>query len=169
MRKERKSRWIRKFKVLTQSDTRYTVSIDAKDRWGCSCPKWIFKKGEKCDCHHIAATKKSLKILQGANTGELIMGQSVAMTWTGSDLTGVGERLVDAPEKDWVIMLVDPNIDQWVAVCFEVPPVQRNIHERTILRFYNHPGAVDRYTGESVELSLAERVQGAELGITGSG
>jgi len=177
-RRERKDRWIRRYKVGSRIYSRYldryteekyyTIAVDAKDRWGCSCPKWKFKKGEKCDCHHIGATKKSLQIVENANTGELIMDQSVAMVWDGPSLTEIGERLVDVPKEEWMLMLTGPTDDirNWAAVCYEIPPLQKSLHDRRVLRFYKHPGAIHRTTGEHLELSVADRVQGQELGVT---
>jgi len=58
--------WVDKWKVPAgKGDKTYTVSRDAKGRWGCSCSKWIYQRKPKDagagwwrePCEHIQAQK----------------------------------------------------------------------------------------------------------------
>ena len=45
---------IAKFNVPSNSSSRvYVVSQYDDGSWACSCPAWIFKKGQRVDCKHI--------------------------------------------------------------------------------------------------------------------
>ena len=43
--------WVEKYKIRGEHGV-YTVSIDDKGMWGCSCPVWKFKRRQ---CKHIDA------------------------------------------------------------------------------------------------------------------
>ena len=44
--------------VESDSSSRtYVVSKYDDGSWACSCPSWIFKRGEKIDCKHIISLK----------------------------------------------------------------------------------------------------------------
>lgn len=55
----------------TRPGVSYTVTLRKDGSIGCNCPKWIFKKGKKEDCHHIKAIKKEyfLNMMKAANSG----------------------------------------------------------------------------------------------------
>lgn len=61
-----RKRWI--VNSRTDYDKSYTVSMDTKGKFGCSCPKWKFQRGERQDCHHIKAIKQNLFINLMATT-----------------------------------------------------------------------------------------------------
>ena len=50
-------RWVRRWKVQSQSrsDIQYTVTVDHRGRWGCSC--WTWRRNQTKDCKHIEATR----------------------------------------------------------------------------------------------------------------
>lgn len=52
-----KKRWV--LNSRTEPDKKYIVSQDAQQRFGCSCPRWKFQRGERRDCHHIKAVKQN--------------------------------------------------------------------------------------------------------------
>jgi len=43
-----------------KSDRVYSVVVYADDSMGCSCPSWIFQKGERKDCKHIVKLRSKL-------------------------------------------------------------------------------------------------------------
>jgi|GEM_PF-5029960 hypothetical protein len=47
----RDGRWVARWLVLGDQGHDYTVAKDAAGCWGCSCPRWKFKREE---CKHIA-------------------------------------------------------------------------------------------------------------------
>jgi hypothetical protein len=50
-------RWLKRWKIPKSSgDGFWTVAIDKKGNYGCSCPVWIFHRKE---CHHILAVKNN--------------------------------------------------------------------------------------------------------------
>ena len=45
---------IQKYNIQSEtSSRRYVVSKYDDGSWACSCPSWIFKKGQRVDCKHI--------------------------------------------------------------------------------------------------------------------
>lgn len=62
---EAKGRWQEYYSVPSASDASksYVVAKTKNDVWGCSCPRWIFKKGaERQDCKHIKQVKALIGI-----------------------------------------------------------------------------------------------------------
>lgn len=47
-------KWVKKWKVPGSNDKVWTVSIDKDGNYGCSCPRWIYKREQ---CHHIDVVK----------------------------------------------------------------------------------------------------------------
>lgn len=47
-------RWVKRWKVPGSNGNTWTVAIDKKGNYGCSCPRWKFKREE---CHHILQVK----------------------------------------------------------------------------------------------------------------
>jgi hypothetical protein len=59
-------KWIKRWKIPKSSgDGFWTLAIDKNGNYGCSCPRWIFKREE---CHHILLIKQ--------NRGEEIINKS---------------------------------------------------------------------------------------------
>jgi len=48
------AKWIRKWKVPGSKGNVWTVSVDRHGNYGCSCPRWIYKREQ---CHHIQAVQ----------------------------------------------------------------------------------------------------------------
>lgn len=57
-------KWVRRWDVPSASDadTTYVVAIDAEGNYGCSCPRWKFRRLE---CHHIAEVKAGIHAPRG--------------------------------------------------------------------------------------------------------
>lgn len=49
-------RWVKRWKVPGSNGDEWTVAIDKDGNYGCSCPRWKFKREE---CHHILQVKAS--------------------------------------------------------------------------------------------------------------
>lgn len=48
--------WLRKWKIDSYSGNKsYTVAVDERAEYGCSCPQWIYRRQE---CKHIQAVKR---------------------------------------------------------------------------------------------------------------
>lgn len=49
-------RWVQSWQMPSESraGVEYTVSVSDDGTWGCSCPRWKFKRVE---CHHIQEKK----------------------------------------------------------------------------------------------------------------
>jgi len=43
----------------TSTNKTWKVAKYDDGSWACSCPAWIFKKGERKDCKHIEEVKKT--------------------------------------------------------------------------------------------------------------
>ncbi len=51
------AKWVKKWQVpRSQSDGVWIVSQAEDGSWGCSCPRWKFKREQ---CHHIAAVQQN--------------------------------------------------------------------------------------------------------------
>ena len=53
---ERPDRWIERFAVSSQTieGREYVVARDQAGEWGCSCPHWIYRRGQ---CKHIQTVR----------------------------------------------------------------------------------------------------------------
>lgn len=49
-----RDRWVRRWKVPGSNGNEWTVAVDEAGNYGCSCPRWKFKREE---CHHIMQVK----------------------------------------------------------------------------------------------------------------
>lgn len=43
-------KWVKRWEVIGSDDHHWIVAQDKDGNWGCSCPRWKFKREE---CHHI--------------------------------------------------------------------------------------------------------------------
>jgi hypothetical protein len=51
------ARWAKRWEVEGNTGSVYIVSVSDNMEWGCSCPRWKFKREM---CHHILAQKADL-------------------------------------------------------------------------------------------------------------
>lgn len=47
-------KWVKRWDVEGSTGNSYTVAMDAEGNYGCSCPAWVFRRGE---CKHIQQVK----------------------------------------------------------------------------------------------------------------
>jgi len=47
--------WVEFYEVQSEnrSGVAYVVAKSCKGTWGCSCPAWIYQRGQHGDCKHI--------------------------------------------------------------------------------------------------------------------
>lgn len=50
--------WIKKWNVIGSTGNTYVVALSDTGVWGCSCPRWKFRREE---CKHIIQIKHSVE------------------------------------------------------------------------------------------------------------
>ncbi len=53
-----KRTWVSKIRVVGSTGNIYTVAKDANGKYACSCPAWIYQRGERKDCKHIKSLEQ---------------------------------------------------------------------------------------------------------------
>lgn len=52
----KKDKWIKRWDVVGSNDNAWRVAVDKNGNYGCSCPRWKFKREQ---CKHIQYIKKT--------------------------------------------------------------------------------------------------------------
>lgn len=72
-------RWVERWNVVsTSSGNTYTVAKDRDGNFGCSCPRWKFKREE---CKHIAQIKSALQQKAVARATPVVTEERKKDTW----------------------------------------------------------------------------------------
>ena len=126
--KERKSPWVKKYKVLSDKDDKYVVSQKEDGTWGCSCPKWKFQRGRREDCHHISYVTQVLSLLESFRSAVLSANRGTGrydsfMAWeadSSAELFRRAGQLTLVSREDWTLVprLTPPGTVAWSAPPF---------------------------------------------------
>jgi hypothetical protein len=80
-------RWVKRWKVPGSNGNTWTVAIDKEGNYGCSCPRWKFKREQ---CHHVEDVKAGGGTLQGGDP----VKQREAIPGNVAEVTIDGDRVL---------------------------------------------------------------------------
>ncbi|MDH4164757.1 MAG: SWIM zinc finger family protein [Nitrospirota bacterium] len=53
-------KYVSKVQVVGSTGKVYTIAKDEKGNYSCSCPAWIFQRGERKACKHIKSLNQMM-------------------------------------------------------------------------------------------------------------